>query len=824
MLVNQTMEKIGLLPTALAADLPFAFRSLRNSPGFTITALLTLVLGIGATTAIFSVVYAVLLRPLPYRAPQSLVHIVAEEPGDARSGVPYVLFEALQSRNRALQQMAVYYRNTGFSRVTVGGRNEPESVQAGFSSAELFPVLGLSPAQGRYFDDAEVKRAEPVAVISDQLWQRRFGGGAVLGKTVEVDDRPFTIIGVMPVEFHFPAKETQLWLPITANRFWQERPSPDAIHSRGFFMRWNLVARLKPGRSLDEARQEVLGLASHLAGQDKSWNMGLPVKVSPLSIEIDEKPKLVLVLLLGAVGMVLLIACANVANLLLARGAARNKEFSIRLALGASQGRIVQQILTESLLLAGAATGLAVVFASWSVQLLARWAPADLPRLEETSLDTPVLFFTLCVSVITAVLFGLGPAVRAARSNPEAGLRAGGRGVTGSDSQASRVLIVLEFALAVVLVTAAGLLLRSLWATGGVELGFRPSQVLTIRLQPPAAMPQALRAAFFDRIQERIKSIPGVQSVGGIRGLFELGNAPSNNLRMVEGETVERVAGRPLTWTTVSGDFFQAIGIQLLTGRMFSERDVATSGLVAVVDQSLAKRYWPNQNPIGRRFKGQDRRGTNDDWITVIGVAADARRQGVEQQSTPHVFLWHRQSEPVTEWVIRTSTAPEALMPAVRGAVRGVDARTVIANLMPMEKHLQLQSAERRFETWLLTLFAGLALLLAAVGIYGVMSHATVRRTHEIGVRMALGADRLAVIRMILSQGVGLAAAGLCIGVMLSIAVTQLLSSLLFGVAATDLATFVSASSLLLLVATSATLVPAWRASTADPLHALRAD
>jgi predicted permease len=813
-----------LEPSNLKADIVYCLRSMRSAPGFTATALITLILGIGATTAIFSIVYAVLFRPLPYRDPQRLVHLVADEPNGTRSGLPYSVFEALDGHSRSLDQLAVYYRNTGFSRVIIGGHSNPETVQAGFSTAGMFGVLGVAPLFGRTFDPAEVRGLEPVAVISHSLWLRRFGGTSnILGQSLDVDDKPFTVIGVMPGDFQFPSRETQLWLPITRNRYWVDRPPPDNVHSRGFFMRWNLVARLSQGATLATAQIELREFGRRLGEQDRNWNMGLPVKILPFSIEVGQRARLSLLLLFGAVVLVLLIVCTNVANLLLARGAARSKEMAVRLALGASQGRIVQQILTESVVLVSFASGAALMLASWLIRLLVRWGPADLPRLDEARLDLSVLAFAIGASALTAMLFGVGPALHAARNAPQDGLRnGGGRNFSARDSLASGFLIVAEFAIAIVLVTSAGLLLRSLWQAESVDLGFQPHRILAMRLQYPTILSNAQRAASWDRLRDRLQSVPGVESVGGIQSLFELGAPPTNSLRAVEGEATEIDTERPLTWTTVSGDYFQAMGIPLLAGRAFSDRDRGGSNLVAVIDESMAKRYWPDRDPIGNRFKGQDRRGENDDWISVIGVVRDARRQGVERGTTPHVFMWHRQAEPANDWVIRSSLRPESLMADVRRAVHDVEPRTVIASVAPMEAQLATQTAERRFQTWLLTLFASMALGLAAVGIFGVMSHAAARRTHEIGIRMALGADRVNVVRMILRRGVGLAVTGLGTGCALAAGATQLLSSLLFGVTPTDPVTFTSAVLVLLTVATAATLIPAWRASGVDPLIALR--
>jgi predicted permease len=736
------------------------------------------------------------------------------------------LRDAVHEQNGSLEQVAVYYRNTGLSRVIVGGRSNPEQVQAGFVSAELFPVLGVAPLLGRTFDDVEVRRSEPVAVISHALWLRRFGGNVgAIGQSIEVDDRAFTVIGVMPREFQFPAPETYLWLPISTNRYWLDRPIPDNVHSRGAFMRWNLVGRLRPRATAAMAQSELLDLDRRLSEQDKNWNVGLSLKALPMSIELDDRATLSLWLLFGAVALVLLIACANVANLLLARGTSRTREMAVRLALGASRTLIVQQILTECLVLVTLASAVALGLANWMIRLLVSWGPSGLPRLDEAKLDVPVLAFALVAAFVTAILFGVGPALHAARSDPQGGLRSGGgRSVSAGDSTASGFLVIAEFAVAIVLTTSAGLLLQSLWRANSIDLGYHPDRVLTMRLQFPSSFSNSQRLASLDRIMEGLQAIPGIERVGGIRNLFELGAPPSNSLRSLEGEPDEIKTSRPLTWTTVSGDYFQAMGIPILAGRVFSDRDRESSGLVAVIDQSMANRYWAGRDPIGRRFKGQDRRGVNDEWITVVGVVRDARRQGVEREPTPHVFMWHRQSEVASDCVIRSSVRPESLIARVRQVVRDVDPRTIISTIAPMETVLASQIVERRFQTWLLTIFAALALSLAAVGIFGVMSHAAARRTQEIGIRMALGADRLGVVRLILRRGLGLATVGLVVGIAAAIGATQLLSSLLFGVTPTDPVTFGLATTLLLAVAVVATLIPAWRASGVDPLLALRKD
>ena len=787
-------------------DLTYAFRLLRNSPGFTAAALFTLLLGIGATTAVFSVVNAVLLRPLPYAHSNRLVHVLADDPQDARAGVSYRSFEAWRAHNRTFSDLAVYYRNTGWSRVTVGGALEPRTIQAGFTSANFFAVLGVPPLLGRVFLADEELRREQVVVLSFDMWQRDFGRDpAALGKTIEIDGRAFTIIGIMPREFQFPARETMLWAPITTNRYWLDRPLPDSQHSAGYYMRWNVVGRLRPRVTLAAARADL----------------GRGIKVAPLTIEVTGSSRLGLLVLFGSASLVLLIACANVANLMLARGTVRQRELAVRAALGASRSRIVRQALTESLLLVSLAAACAVPLAMIAVRLLVSLGPADLPRLEEARVDAPVLLFALAVSAIATLFSGMWPALRAGRSDPLDALRSGGRASTNR-IRGGGLLVVSEFALAVVLLAGAGLLLRSFHEVESVDLGFRPEHVLTMRARLPNGASVARQAAFQAGLLVRLRALSGVRFAGGIRDLFELDRPPLNSLRAVEGQPPDLDRSRPLTWTTVSGDYFRAMGIPLLAGRDFSDRDTSNSPLVAIIDESMAHRYWPNQDPLGRRFKGQDARGPNDDWLTVVGVVKDARRQGLEQAPTPHVYEWSAQAEPTMDWVVRTAGDPVSLARAVRASVRDASPQAVVSNLMTMHDQVAMQTAARRFRTWLLGLFAALAMLLSTVGIYGVVSYATAQRTREVGIRMALGARRGSILAMILRQGMLLAVVGLALGTAAALTATRLISGLLFGVTPTDPLTFATVLAILLAVATGATLLPALRAIRLDPLTALR--
>ncbi|MGH9626984.1 MAG: ABC transporter permease, partial [Bryobacteraceae bacterium] len=571
-----------------------------------------MILAIGATTALFSVLNAVLLRSLPYREPDRLVHVLGNDPHDSRSGVSWRAFEVWRSENGPFSQIAAYYRNTGWSRVTIGGTEQPEAVQAGFTTASFFTTMGIFPALGRVFDEAEEHHREPVAVLSAALWQRRFGRDpGMIGRTVEIDGRAFTVIGVMPREFQFPARETQLWLPITTNRSWDDRPLRDGVHTRGYYMRWNVVGRLRSGATAGVASQYLERLKHQLASEDPDWNMGLAVKVVPLSIEVSGNARLGLFVLFGSVCLVLLIACANVANLILARGTARAREFSVRAALGATQSRMIRQILTESLLLATLSACGAVLLAQAAIRVLVQYGPPDLPRLDEATIDWTVVSFTLTVSIAAALFSGILPALRAGRSDPNDYLKSGGR--TATDSKAltrtGGVLIVSEFALAAVLLIACGLLMRSLHAVEGVPLGFSAENVLTAQIRVPDGTGAAQKAAFEQQVLARLRSLPGVEFVGGIQSLFELGRPPENSLRAVQDRSLNEHDRGALTWTTVSGEYFQAMSIPLLAGRYFSEHDTPNSPLVAIVDEAMVRRYWPNENPVGRRIKGQDERG-----------------------------------------------------------------------------------------------------------------------------------------------------------------------------------------------------------------------
>lgn len=810
-------------------DLRYGLRMMRRNPGFTAVAMLSLALGIGANTAIFSVIYAVLLRPLPYRDPSSLVLVFSSSREDPRQPVSLDDFVALKSQSQSFEAMAVFYKNTGISRVNLTGTADPEVVQGGFVSADFFSLMGISPRVGRLFTPDEETRRDRVVVLSQGLWSRRFWSAPdVIGRTLQIDGVDFQVIGVMPATFQIPARETQFWAPITTNRVWLERPARDNTHVRGFYARWNVVARLKPDVPLQQAQTEMNILAKRLEQMDPYLNKGLGVNLVPLRVELNNNTRLALFMLFAAVSFVLLIACGNVANLILARGVSRGREMAIRAALGAGRSRLIRQLFTESVMLAVLSGGLSLYLAAYGVHALIAFGPTDIPRLEEAGLDSWVLAFTLGISLLTAMICGLGPAWRISRSDPNKSLKSGGRG--SSDTIALRrtrgLLVVTEFALSVILLTGAGLLIRSFLAVQAVDLGFEPEQAITLRMTLPAEAPYARRIAFLDSALERVRALPGVQAAGAIDGLFELGGARILGLRSVEGRAAEpREQWTALTWKTISGEYMQAMGAQLLRGRFFSEQDGPYSPLVAIINESMARRYWPDQDAIGKRFKGQDPRGRNDDWLTVIGVIRDLRSHGLERQTTPYVFQWYRQSGAIpSDLVVRTTGAPAKLSATLRSAVRSLDQTAILSRATTMEQQLSEQMAPRRFHTWLLTLFSIIALALAGLGIYGVMSYAVVQRTHEIGIRVALGAQTGDVLGMLFRQGLRLALIGLGAGLAVAWLLTQLLKNILYGVTPTDPVTYITVSLVLIGVAAAAISIPARRATKVDPLEALRCE
>jgi predicted permease len=803
-------------------DLHFAVRLARKHPGFVVITTLTLSLGIGATTAIFSVVYAVLLRPLSYQDPGRLVQVWNTGGGDPRQPVLFPDFQTWKSQTHSFEDLAVYYKNTGVSRATLTGSAEPDSVQGGFVSANFFPLFGVPPAIGRAFTSAEEIRGEAVVVLAHGLWTRQYASSPdAVGKTLDIDGAPYRVIGVMPPTFQFPARDTQFWSPLTTNRLWLDRPERDGTHVRNFYARWNVVGRLKRGVSIKQAQAEMALFVPRLEQTDPVLNNSLGIDVTPLQVEVWGQTRVGLFLLLGAVAAILLIACANVAGLFLARGILREREMAIRTALGAGRGRLLRQLLTESAALSAVSAGGGLILAAATLRALIAFGPRDLPRLDEARLDPVVLGFTLAISLIAAVVFGMVPAWKGSRSDPNDSLKSviGGSSQSRAMRRAQDALVIVEFALAVVLLVGAGLLIRSFLAVISVDPGFEPQHVLTVRIALPNA---ARRATFYAAALDRVRAVPGVQAAGAVDRVFELGStgpaAAAGPPKPVGGDL--RVHA---IWKSISGDYAQALGLRLLRGRYFSSGDGPESPLVAIIDEGMARRYWPGEDPIGKRFKGQDPRGKDDDWLTVVGVVRDLRSHGLETLPSPHVYQPVAQSDlALSELVVRVSGDPAALTATVRSIVRTLDDTAVLSAITTLEQQFSDQIAPRRFQTSLLTLFSLIALVLGSVGIYGVMQQTVAQRTREIGVRMALGARAADVLGMVLRQGLSLALIGVVIGLGSAYWMTRLLKSILFGIAPTDPATYAAVAMVLVVVAAAAISIPGWRAARIDPLGALR--
>lgn len=806
---RETWGWVGL--ERLMQDLRFGLRMLRKNPGFSLVAILTLGLGIGANTAIFSVVNGVLLKPLPYQEPDRLAMLwkVNAKQNLYEDGTSIPSFLDWRAQSRTFADLAVF---AGVNKVFLTSGDEPEQAYTVRASANLFELLGIKPVLGRTFSVEEEERRERVVVLSYGLWQRRFGGSAdVVGKVLELNGQSSQVIGVIPEGFYFPTKEVQLWEPTTLfERFDQVRATRGNDD-------WNVVGRLNSGVTLQTAQTEMnlidqrLGLSHPTSDPSRAG-----INVVPLPVQTAGKNlRLALWVLLGAVAFVLLIACANVANLLLARGAARGREFAIRAALGAGRGRLLRQMLTESMLLAAGASLLGLGLAAAGMRALIALAPPGIPRLDEIRIDTNVLLFTVGLSLLTGLLFGLAPAWKVSQQRPHQTLK-------GSVSrlrlkQASGLLIAAECALAVTLLAGAGLLLRSFQRLQAVDSGFKPEGALLLRIARTGTSPNPVG---FPQIRERIAALPGVVAVGMIGhpygGVLRTAT-PENKTLFVADQT--KPISFPIDNASVSPGFFEAMGATLLKGRFFSEADVprtlprefTADGVV--INETLARRLFSNEDPIGKRI------GDGRHWHTIVGVVKDMRHQGLEQQPVAEIF---RLREVNGDWVVRTSSDPLTLASAIREAVRSVDRQTTVTSLKTLSSQTATLSAERRFQTWLLTLFALTALALSGIGIFGVMQFAVAQRTHEIGIRLALGASRSDIMRAVISPGLKLAATGVIIGLLAALWLTRLIAHLLFTVRAADPATLIGVALLLAGVAFLACYLPARKATHIDPLIALR--
>lgn len=806
------------LLTDLIQDLRYAARVQLKNPAFTIVAVIALALGIGANTAIFSVVNSVLLRPLPYKDPERLVMVWED---GSKHGFPQETpaaanFIDWRDQNTVFEGMAAI-ADVSFN---LTGAGDPERLEGRAVTASLFPLLGADAHIGRIFTDYEDRPGfDYVVLLSYALWQRRFGGdNSIVGKPISLNGETFTVVGVMPARFQFPTSDDAFWVPMGFT------PEQKVNRERHYLQ---VLARLKPGTSLEQAQAEMHTIAARLAQQYPDSNTDLGAVVTSLHEHLVGDIKPALLILLGAVGLVLLIACANVANLLLARAAVRQKEIAVRVALGARRWRLIRQFLTESVLLAtiGGVMGLAIAYGG--LLLLRAFIPENIAQAREISIDLKVLGFTFLVAMLTGLIFGLAPAIQAARFNQTETLKEGGRdSATGSGGKRIRGLLVMaEVAVSLVLLISAGLLINSFLRLRNVDPGFRADNLLTMKfvLPVPKYAQFEQRSAFYTDLIQRVEAIAGVESAAVTTNLplYRQGNSIGIS---IEGQPPLPPGQENVVFTrVVSPGYFDTMSIPLLSGRVFSDQDAPNTPRAAVIGETMARLYWPGQDPIGKRI-GVGKIERPEDWTQVVGVVKDVRQLELMADPKPQMYLPYKQRgffEP-RDLVVKTEVDPASLAATVRKAVWEIDKDQPVSNIRTMEEILLDSIARQRFSMLLLAIFAGVALILAAVGIYGVMSYSVAQRTHEIGIRMALGAQTSAVLKLAVGYGLKLVVAGVGIGLIAAFALTRVMSTLLFGVTATDPMTFGVISVLLILVAAIASYIPARRATKVDPIIALR--
>jgi putative ABC transport system permease protein len=787
-------------------DLKYGARNLRSNPSVTAVALLSIALATGTGTAIFSVVNAVLLRKLPYEQPDRIALISTTNAlRGARMNVSVPNFEDWKKRARTIADLAIF--RVVDSSFTVNG--EPDWIDYCWVYGGFFRLLGRDPEVGRVFTDGD---QEHVIVISDRLWRSRFAARPdVLGKTINLTGTDFQIIGVMPTDFNFPTKDIQLWAPAPAfDRDWRLRFSQQRDGGFG-----QVAGRLVPGVTLAQARTEMEFISRQLLVEYPKDNEYRGTSIIPLAVQIHGTTvPLMLTILSGSVLLVLLIACANAANLLLARGAVRAREIALRAALGAGRGRILRQLVTESLLLSILAGLLGLPVAAWGVRALIALAPAGIARVDEAQIDATVLIFSLGLSITTGLLFGLAPSIRISREVRDQ------RQTRGIDSRAlRRAFVVSQVGLAVVLLTGAGLLIRSFAAVQAVDPGFSP-RVLSATLRFRNNLPGDRRAALYRDAMVRLNETPGVTAAGAISAMFFIGDDSKFGLRAVEGHPPEsREKWAPMNWTTISGNYFQALGVPLLRGRFFNDRDTKDSTPVVIINETMARRYFPGEEPIGKGIKGFDPRGRNDEWVRIVGVVKDMHSAGLEHAPVAQIYQAQAQWPDETENIVVRTDAHAAVL---RNAIKSVDSTAVWMDVSTLGDRLRQQNASRRFETLLLALFAGLALALAGSGIFAMLHYAVTQRRQEIGVRMAIGAREIDIVRMILGEGFLLLGAGAGVGLAGALALTRIIRSLLFEVSPEDPVTLSAVLLVLAGVGLAACYIPSHRATQIDPILALR--
>jgi len=803
-------------------DLHYGARMLLKNPGVTAVAVITLALGIGANTAIFSVVNTLLLRPLPFTDPDRLIQVWEAnfKRGQNTMTVSYPNFAEWRNQNHVFEQIAAYSDKT-FNLTDTG---EPERIQGEIVSPSLFPLLGIKPVLGRVLlPEEDYPNRVFSVVMSERLWRRHFNSDPqIIGRKIKLDSESFTVVGVVPnvTDLFDLQSDNELWVPIS--------------HSFGFNNRYghylDVVARLKPGVTRQQAQANMDTIAGALAAQYPSSNVDHAVRLVPLQQQIVGDFKLAVLVLLGAVLFVLLIASANVANMLLARGASRKREIAIRAALGAGRWRIVRQLLIESLSLSALGGAVGLLFALWGVYVLVAFGPADLPRAKEVAADGRVLVFTFAVSLLTGIIFGLVPALQASRPDLNETLKESGRSATGSAGhrRVRNLLVVSEIALSLVLLVGAGLLMRSFVKLEAVNPGFNPNNVLTMKisLRGPNYQKDTPIIAFHDQLIEKIKALPGVQAVATRSHVPIAADDGYANLSFgIEGRLPDAANRLTAFYNAVSPDYFQTMEIPVLKGRPFEARDDRKSQSVIIINETLARRYFPGEDPIGRRMTLNDEDPKEEDWATIVGVVRDTKPRAVDltASAVPEMYMpFAQQPESSTALMIRTTNNPASVAAAVRHEVQTLDKTQLVHSVRTLDSVMSEAVATPRFRTSLLGVFAFVALILAMVGIYGVMSYAVTQRTHEIGIRIALGARAADVLKLIVRNGMGPVLLGVALGLAGAIGLTRLMVSLLFGVTPTDAVTLATVTVGLVLVALISCCIPARRATKVDPLVALR--
>jgi putative ABC transport system permease protein len=802
-------------------DLRYGARMLLKNPGFTLVAIITLALGIGANTAIFSVVNGVLLKPLPYREPQQLIRVFERSRTQPKFPMSGGNFQDYREQNTTLTGLALYTRQD----LELSLDDKPERLAALRVSAGFFEVLGAQPLLGRDFRrEDELPDNNQVVILSYKLWRSRFNSDpGLVGRVITLSRRPFTVVGVAPPGLqHVGGDYRSVPHGESVDVWWPVGLSPQAGRGAHFL---NAVGRMKPGVSAAQAEADFNVLAGRLADRFPGTNQGWGIAVQPLHEEIAGRARTMLLALFGAVVFVLLIACVNVANLSMARGTAREREVAVRASLGAGRWRIARQLLTESLLLAIAGGVAGILLAQWAIDALLALNPEGLPRLQAVSLDLRILLFTLCITILTGLFFGLAPALQSGRVDLNEILKEGGRSSSGQRRKLRDVLVITEVALALALLAGAGLLLRSFWKLQQTDPGFNPERILTASISLPGAHYQeASKAlAFQQQLLERLAALPGVQSTGLTSDLPWTGYDENVGFA-IEGKTFPPNDGPSARYHFVSADYFRTIGVPLIAGRFFNNDDKQNTRLVVLINRAMAERYWPGENAVGKRFTFSSQ-PEEKDWFSIVGIIGDVKDYPHSPIVVPAVY-WPTTQQTQRQFILamRSNAEPARLADALRNEVRALDKELPLAEVKTLETIAATAVAGRRFTLWMVGLFALTATGLAAVGIYSVLSYMIAQRTHEIGIRMALGAQLSDVLKLIIRQGMALVLAGLALGLASAFALTRLIRGLLFEVSATDPIAFALATALLALVALLACYVPARRATKVDPLIALRSE